>query len=104
MRSRSPAKVVNPSREVEIVPTRGSDGGETWDVVIASKAIQKLAKAAGVSEAELSWLNQAVKDMMFDLLEAEIRWAPTWTKRIEQYCRQRTNWRHCYGLSGWRRI
>ena len=83
MRSRSPAKVVNPSREVEIVPARGSDGGETWDVVIASKVIQKLAKAAGVSEAELSWLNQAVKDMMFDLLAAESEWAPTWTKRIE---------------------
>ena len=83
MRSRSSAKVVNPSREVKIVPARGSDGGETWDVLIVPRAIQRLAKAAGVSEEKLSWLNQAAKSMMSDLLSQEFAWAPTWTKRSE---------------------
>ena len=42
MRNGSPNKVVNPSREVKIVPARAWDGSETWDVVIAPRAIEKL--------------------------------------------------------------
>ena len=83
MRNRSPAKVVNLSREVKIVPARGSDGSETWEYVIARSAMQKLAKAAGVSETELSWLYEPLKWMLYQLDDDKSNWAPKWTKRIE---------------------
>ena len=53
VRKGSPAKEFNPSREVRLVPERGPDG-ETWiSFVIAPSAIQKLAKAAGVTETDM---------------------------------------------------
>ena len=80
--SRSQAKGFNPSPEVRIVPKRASDGGETWEVVIARSAMQKLAKYAGVTEADLNSLCEPLKFMMFCLQHEKSDWA-TLPKRIE---------------------
>jgi hypothetical protein len=80
---RSPNKEFNPSGAVQIVPARGSDGSETWEYVIARSAMQKLAKAAGVSETELRRLYEPLKWMLYQLYDDKSNWAPTWTKRIK---------------------
>jgi hypothetical protein len=67
---------------------RGSDGGETWDVVIADSAVQRLAKFAGASEGKVSWLKESLAFMMFELLDSQrekSNRAPSWSKRIEHY-------------------
>jgi hypothetical protein len=66
-RNQSPTKEFNPSHEVRIVPKRDSDGRETWEVVIARSAMQKLAAAAGVIEADLGWLGRALEFAMSQL-------------------------------------
>jgi hypothetical protein len=77
-RKPSLAKEFTPSREVTITPKRATDGGETWDVVVASCAIEKLADAAGVAQSDLGWLNDALKFMIFQLQCAKCDRAPTW--------------------------
>src|SRR5262245_9387907 len=64
---RSSAKQFNPSREVRIEPRRAADGSATRHVAIAPSAMQKLAKAAGVNEVDLSWLHEPLEFMMFEL-------------------------------------
>lgn len=83
MPNRSAAKEFNPSYEVQIVPKRGRDGGETWDVVISDSAIQKLAKIAGMPEADLSWSREYLEFMMFELQCQMSNRAPAWRNRIE---------------------
>jgi hypothetical protein len=55
-------------------------------VVIARSAMQKFAKAAGVTESEVGWLREPLELMMFNLQCAKsIRArAPSWPNRIEQ--------------------
>jgi len=89
-RSRSPAKEFSPSPGVRVVPKRASDGSETWDVVIAPSAMQKLATAAGVIEAQLEWLRGPLELAMYSLLclQAIRARAPSWPNRIEHLPRE----------------
>jgi hypothetical protein len=82
-RSRSSAKDFKPSSEVRIVPSRASDGSETWDVVIAPSALQKLAATAGVIEADLGWLRRPLEFAMCELIEINRVRAPSWPNRIK---------------------
>ena len=61
-------RMLTPSKDVRIEPKRATDGSmDTWEVVIGSGAIQKLAKAAGVAEEVAAWLYEPLKFMMFSL-------------------------------------
>jgi hypothetical protein len=82
-RSRAPAKAFNPSSEVRIVPSHDSEGSETWDVMIAPSAMQKLATAAGVTEADLNTLRRPLELVMCQLIEISRVRAPSWPNRTK---------------------
>jgi hypothetical protein len=66
MASRSVAsKKFNLPKDVRIERWATSDGGEKWDAVISSKAMQRLAKAAGVQD--LSWLHDPLRLLMIQV-------------------------------------